>query len=90
MILHGNVKRTWFALIVLLCFCVGMQMLGLPLTMWNPSHELNISENWDFSIPPSIPRLNQPILLSRLEMNQQYLHIPLLLHTEFHPPKSPQ
>jgi integrase len=33
-----------------------MQMLGLPVMIWDPWEESDTSENLDFSIPPSIPR----------------------------------
>lgn len=89
-ILRGFANRMCVALIVLLCLCVGMQMLGLPVTMWNPWEEWDTSENLDFSILPTIPRLNLPILLTPLEMIQQNLYLLLLPHAEFRPPKSPQ
>jgi hypothetical protein len=89
--LRRDTNRTWFALaILLLCFCVMMQMLGVPITLWNPSEMDTSGENLGFSIPPTIPQLNLSILLTRLQMSQQILHPPLLLHTVFHPPKSPQ
>ena len=91
MVLRSNTKRTWFTVVaLLLCFCVVMQMLGVPLTMWNPWDNLSTSENWDFSIPSITPRLYLSILLTPFEMSQTNLHPPLLPHTLFHPPKSPQ
>ncbi len=90
MILRGFANRTCAALIFFLCLCVGMQMLGLPVEMWNPWEESDASENLDFSIPPTIPRLNLSILLTTLETIQENLYILLLLHTVFHPPKSPR
>ena len=90
MSLRGNFNRTCIAFIVLLCLCVMMQMLGLPFTLWNLSEELDTFENWDFSIPSTIPRWNLSILFTPLDMSQPNLYLPLLLHTIFHPPKSPQ
>jgi hypothetical protein len=90
MMLCGLANRTCFALIVLLCLCVGMQMLGLPVMIWDPWEESDTSENLDFSIPSSIPRLNLSSLLTTLEMTQQDLYNLLLLPTVFRPPKSPQ
>jgi len=90
MMWHDFADRTCFILIVLLCLCVGMQMLGLPIEMWNPWEESDAAENLDFSIPPTIPRLNLSIRVGTLEMIQQNLYVLLLLRTVFHPPKSPQ
>ena len=90
-ILRDVTNRTCFAFIVLLCLCIGMQMLGSPITMWNPlEEESDAYENLDFSIPPTIPRLNPSILHTLLESQQQNLYILLLLQTVFRPPKSPQ
>ena len=38
----------------------------------------------DFSIPPTIPRLNLSIRVTTLEMIQQNLYVLLLLRTVFH------
>jgi hypothetical protein len=89
-ILCNLANRTCLALIVLLCLSVGMQMLGLPVAMCDPWEESDTFENPDFSIPPSIPRLNLSSLLTTLEITQQDLYNLLLLHTVFRPPKSPQ
>jgi hypothetical protein len=89
--LRRDTNRTWIALtILLLCFCVVMQMLGVPVTLWNPSETDTSGENLGFSILPTIPRLNLSILLTPVEMIQQNRHVPILFHTVFHPPKSPQ
>jgi hypothetical protein len=91
MILRRNINRTWFVLtILLLCFCVVMQMLGVPVTLWNPSVTDTSGENLGFSITPTIPQLTEPILVATVEISRQYLHIFPPLYTVFHPPKSPQ
>ena len=91
MILRGDTNRSWFVLVVfLLCFCVVMQMLGVPVTMWNPWETDTSGENLGFTIPPTIPQLNPSILLTSLEMGQPNPYTFLLLRTVFHPPKSPQ
>jgi hypothetical protein len=84
--LRSFANRTWFALIILMCLCVGMQMLGLSLTMWNPSEDLDIAENWDFSIPATVLRLNQSILFTTLEISHPHLFTFLLFRAIFHPP----
>ncbi len=64
-------------------------MLGLPVAIWDSWEESDALENPDISIPPSIPRLNLSNLLTTLDTTQQNLYNLLLLHTVFHPPKSP-
>jgi len=90
MVLPGSVNRTYVALIVLLSLCIGMQMLGLPVSMWNPVEESDTSENLDFSIPPIILRLSGSILLAPVELIHENLRILLLPRSVFHPPNSPQ
>ena len=87
--LCGLANRTCSTLIVLLCLCVGMQMLGAPVAMWDPWEESDTLENPDFSILPSIPRLNLSNLLMTLDITPENLYKVLLLHSVFHPPKSP-
>lgn len=87
MILQAKAKRTCAALIVFLCLCIGMQMLGLPAAILNPWEESDTSENLDFSILPTIPRLSQSPFLTPLEMIRQHLCNLLLLHAVFRPPE---
>jgi hypothetical protein len=87
MILRAKANRTCSALIVLLCLCVGMQMLGLSVAMWNPWEESDTSENLDFSILPTIPRLSLSTLLTPLETIQLNQCTLLLLHGVFRPPE---
>lgn len=87
MIMQASPNRTCVTLIVLLCLCIGMQMLGLPVAMWNPWEESDTYENLDLSILPTIPRLSQSTLLAPLEMIRQHLCSLLLLHAVFRPPE---
>ena len=84
----AHTKRTGVLLIVLLCLCLGIQTLGLPVAMWSLWEESDTSESADFSIPPTIPQLNPSTFPTRLEMIQQSLRVPLLVSAVFHPPKS--
>jgi len=90
MIWHGFANRMCFALVLLLCLCVGIQMIGLSIEMWNSWEESDTSENIDYSIPPTIPRLGLSTLLTTLEVFQQNQYFLLPLRTIFHPPKSSQ
>jgi len=87
MIMQASPNRTCVTLIVLLCLCVGMQMLGLPVAMWNPWEESDTSENLDFSIPITTPRLSLATQLTPLEIIRQHLCSLLLLHSVFRPPE---
>lgn len=82
----GKATQACAALLVLLCFCVGMQMLGMPVSMWNFVEEPGASENLDFSILPIVPRLSQSILLAPVELIQENLRTIILSQSAFHPP----
>ena len=90
LVLRDAQRVCFVVLITLLCLCVGMQILGLPVMMWNSSELDTSEENLDFSIPPVSPQLNLSILFAPSETNQQHLYLLLLPHAEFRPPKSPQ
>jgi hypothetical protein len=87
MIVRTNANRTCVGLIALLCLCVGMQMLGLPVAMWNPWEESDASENLDFSILPTLPRFSPLSVLTPLEMIRQEICALLLLQAVFRPPE---
>ena len=87
MIVRTNANQTYVGLIALLCLCIGMQMLGLPVAMWNPWEESDTSENLDFSIPPTIPRFSLLTVLTPLEMIRQEVCALILLHAVFRPPE---
>ena len=85
----GKANRTCAVLLILLCFCVGMQMLGMPISMWNLVEESGALENLDFSILPIIPHLNHSMLLIPADLIQESLRTIILSHSAFHPPNSP-
>lgn len=78
---HGSV------LIIFICFCVAMQILGVSVSMWNPWEESDESKSFDFSIPPIIPSLKLSILSTMSETSLFALHLPPIPHTVFQPPE---
>ncbi len=77
------------AVILLLCLCVVLQMLGVPVTLLSPSvtsDTLGASVLEGFSLPPTLPELAQlPESVLVLEIHP-IVHVPILAFTLFHPP----
>ncbi|MBA5868244.1 MAG: hypothetical protein GDA67_16235 [Nitrospira sp. CR1.3] len=76
-------------LVLFLCLCVMMQMLGTPGTLLSPTLASDIwgtSVLEGFSIPPN-PAQPTPSAsaISATEM-QTFLHVPVLASAPFHPP----
>lgn len=75
--------------ILLLCLCVFLQMLGVPVTLLGPSvssDTLGASVLEGFSLPPSLPQL---ILLPESVIVREVppmVHVPILTSAVFHPP----
>ncbi len=82
-----HIKGNWSVLIIFICVCVAMQILGVSVSMWNPWEESDDSKNLDFSIPPIIPSLKLSILPTISEISPYALHLPPIHHTVFHPPE---
>ena len=77
-------------LIVFVCICVVLQMLGAPVTLLGlltqDTPRESLSE--DFSIPPSTP---EPSISnhSRFNVESQFpRHLPVFSTSVFHPPQS--
>jgi hypothetical protein len=77
------------AMVMLLCLCVVMQMLGAPVTLLNPldaADNLATSVMEGFSVPSSLPQLmlsGETVLVSQ---TQPSVHVPVLASALFHPP----
>lgn len=86
----GSMQLFVMLTVVVLCFCVVMQMLGVPATLWDPSAMPDTLSTTllleGFSIPASIQAVFHSVLLRLQESLQQSPHIPLLTHSLFHPP----
>ncbi|MDK2744305.1 MAG: hypothetical protein H8K03_11210 [Nitrospira sp.] len=82
-------SRITVYLIVFLCVCVLVQMLGLPITMLNfftPDDLLTASICADPSIVPSVPELHLTNPLSFCVDRDPSLTPPLFITSVFHPP----
>lgn len=83
---HGH-RETY--LILLLCLCVVLQMLGVPATLLSPDVPddiLSASYLEGLSLPQARSSLHtgrQPIIVSPDPVT---LHLPILLTSVFHPP----
>lgn len=76
-------------IILALCLCVVMQMLGVSATMWNPSETpeaLGAGLFECLAIPPAVSPLTCAASASSLEAVQQSLHAVNLSRSLFHPP----
>ncbi len=84
--LHGHCDTY---LILFLCLCVVLQMLGVPATLLSPSAPADILSALSLeglSLPQALPGLNtgrQSIIVSHVPVT---LYSPILLTSVFHPP----
>jgi hypothetical protein len=75
--------------LVLLCVCVIVQMLGVPATLLDPaaaSDTLGHSLLEGFSVPPAAMELRPSIKTEQAHDIQQVVLRPVLSSVPFHPP----
>jgi len=75
--------------VIFLCLCVLMQMLGAPVTLLGPAvaaDTLGASVLEGFSVPPAVPQLTTSC--ERIPVTDAHppVHVPVLASTLFHPP----
>ncbi len=75
-------------LVVALCICILLQMLGMPVTFMSIFTSGIMSESVleDFSILPMLP---EPEMRSRSLVQAEFyslIHLPILIISVFHPP----
>jgi hypothetical protein len=88
-LLHPGSRGSWVAVIMFLCLCVIMQMLGAPVTLLDPSlspDTLGASVLEGFSVPPAVPQLTRSSETAPVIDAQPSVHVPLLAFALFHPP----
>jgi len=81
--------KVCMAMVVLLCLCIMVQMLGVPMTLLNPGgavDTLAVSASEGFSVPSSIPQLTPSVEMVPVTDVQPSIHVPVLASTLFHPP----
>lgn len=86
----SNRRYGLFAVVVLLCFCVLAQMLGMPVTMLALVTSADIlmeSVSEDFSLTPVMPEPGTSGSSSVHAVGQPAVHLPVFVTSVFHPPQ---
>lgn len=76
-------------MVIVLCLCVTMQVLGAPVTLWFPSmtpDTVSASILEGFSIPPSLPQLDASSSGMLAHELTPCRRVSLVDHSLFHPP----
>jgi hypothetical protein len=84
---RGN--RGLFVVVMALCICVVMQMLGVPVTLLNAadiSDELAGSVLEGFSVPPALPQLAVSSESTLAAEIHPFVIVPAFACARFHPP----
>ena len=82
----GKVCR---AMAMLLCLCIVVHMLGVPVTLLNPggaADALATSADEGYSVPSSLPQPTPSFAMVPVTDAQPFVHMPVLASTLFHPP----
>jgi len=81
--------KVCMAMVMLLCICIMVQMLGVPVTLLNPggaADTLAVSVSEGFSVPSSLPQLMPSVEMVPVTDAQLSVHVPVLASVLFHPP----
>lgn len=74
---------------MLLCLCIMVQMLGVPMTLLSPTgtvDTLAVSASEWFAVPPSIPQPTPSVEMVPVTDAPPSVHVPVLASVLFHPP----
>ena len=77
------------AMVMLVCLCVLMQILGMPITLLNPmdaADHFPTSFIEGFALPSSLPQLMLSVESTPVTEVQPSVHVPVLASAMFHPP----
>jgi len=77
------------AMVMVLCFFVVVQMLGVPVTLLSPfeaADTMGASVLEGFSIPPTVPQLTPSSETVPVTDDSSSVHVPVLASALFHPP----
>lgn len=86
---ESRLLKVCMVMVGLLCLCIVVQMLGVPVTLLSPVgtvETLSASASEGFSVPSSIPQLTPAIEMVLVTDSPPSVHIPVLASTLFHPP----
>ena len=81
--------KVCMAMVMLLCMCIMVQMLGVPVTLLNlggVADTLAVSVCEGFSVPSSLPHLTPSVEMVPVSDAQLSVHVPVLASVLFHPP----
>ncbi len=84
-----DLRGARIAVIMFLCLCVIMQMLGAPITLLAPSvffDTLGAAVLEGFSVLPTVPQLTLSSEIVPVTDAQPSIHMPILASVLFHPP----
>ena len=82
-------RRGVLSLITLLCFCILVQMLGVPATLLSPADAadtLGASVLEGFTLLPPLPQLEFQAYTCPFVDAHPLVHLPVLASAPFHPP----
>ncbi|MGQ0695358.1 MAG: hypothetical protein ACT4OL_07265 [Nitrospiraceae bacterium] len=85
----ANVENRGLFVVVALCVCVVMQMLGVPVTLLNAADipdELAGSVLEGFSVPPTLPQLAVSSESTLVPERYPFMYVPAFTSAPFHPP----
>jgi len=86
---EGRCGKVCLAMVVLLCLCIVVQMLGAPMTLLSPGAAADapaVSASEGFSIPSSLSQLTPSVDMVLATDEQPSTHVLVLASTLFHPP----
>ena len=86
---EGRCGKVCMAMVVLLCLCIVVQLLGAPMTLLTPGAAADtpaVSVSEGFSIPSSLSQLTHSVDIVRTTDAQPSVHVLILASALFHPP----
>jgi hypothetical protein len=86
---ESRLGKVCMAMVMLLCLCIMVQMLGVPVTLLNPAvaaDTLAVSVSEGFSVPSSLPQLTPSVEMVPVTDAQPFVHVLVLASALFHPP----
>lgn len=85
----NRVGKVTLGLVILVCLCVLLQMLGAPTTLLSPADAADVlgaSVLEGFAVLPALPQLElQREICSFVDVHFS-MHVPVLASVHFHPP----
>ncbi len=86
---ESGLGKVCMTMVMLLCICVMVQMLGVPTSLLNPAETTDTSAASvleGFTVLPAVPQLT-PLekAISEIEA-QSSVHLPIFVSAPFHPP----